>query len=429
MSPYRVPKTGLSDVLHRSNKMGPNGHSVLAAHWDAWALRESPLWQSFTELARHLGLPHLPSRVETLSKITAHWLRLRPSLPGFLPCRQIVLGRFGVKEEPGGKKRLFAISDYWTQTVCKVLHDDLMGRLRAWPMDGTWDQGRASDRVRAATAKGIKCYCFDLSAATDRFPARFTELVLGHLIGANAASAWLTLLTERDYWYRGRSFRYNCGQPMGTLSSWAAFALSHHVVVQIAAHRVGEKGLFQDYALLGDDIVIFDPDVALEYQDFMSWLAVTINHDKSVVGAGLAEFAKRHFYQGHEITGAPGKLIRLAGLYPSGLRVLVEHLLQRGWDLSLESVLASSALQTDMFRFERLWRYFLVSLAGPGAPFSRQALWGGLWRSSWEPLLGVVLGSSPEFGPATTASALSNNLPIVWQDWSDLGLVRCFEIR
>jgi len=429
VSQYRLDPEGSSEVLHRSNRMGPNGHSVLAAHWDAHALRESVLWQSFVDLAQHLGAPNLPSRVTTLSQVTGHWLASRPSLTRFLPEHQIVLGRFGVKDEPGGKKRLFAISDYWTQSLCKRLHDYLMAALKRLPMDGTWDQGRAADRVREMTRRGIKCYAYDLSAATDRFPARFTELVLGHLTSASAASAWLTLLTEREYWYRGKSYRYACGQPMGTLSSWAAFAVSHHVVVQIAAHRIGHEGLFSDYALLGDDIVIFDGDVAAEYLDLMAWLGVAINHDKSVVGVGLAEFAKRQFYQGYEITGAPGKLIRLAGLFPSGSRILCEHLQTRGYDLSLESVLASYAVHTRFFEYARLWRYLLVSLAGPGTPFSRQALWGGLWRSSWEPLLRVVLGSSPEFGPATTALTSGDNLPIVDPDWSSLGIERCFEIR
>lgn len=186
-------------------------------------------------------------------------------------------------------------------------------------MDGTWDQSQAAERVRLETAKGSELYSFDLSAATDRFPARFTELVLGPLIGPDAASAWVTLLTERPYHYKGTDYRYAAGQPMGTLSSWAAFAVSHHVVVQLAARQAGVDGLFTGYALLGDDIVIFDPDVATEYRDFMDWLHVDINMDKSVVGAGLAEFAKRVFYEGHEVTGVPSRLLRLAALYPSGL--------------------------------------------------------------------------------------------------------------
>jgi hypothetical protein len=315
---YQMPKSA-DPIIHRSNRMGPNGHSVFASHWDALALRESGLWQTFKVLAEALGSSPLIRKVDILARLTESWLLERLSLTWSLPERHPALGRFGVKEEPCGKKRLFAISDYWTQSVCKPLHDYLMATLKRLPMDGTWDQSRASDMVREETAMGTKLYSFDLSAATDRFPVRFTELVLGPLIGPDAASAWVTLLTERPYCYKGRDYYYNAGQPMGTLSSWAAFALSHHVVVQLSARLAGYEGLFTGYALLGDDIVIFDQDVATEYRDYMDWLHVEINMDKSVVGVGLAEFAKRIFYKGHEVSGVPARLLRLAALFPSGL--------------------------------------------------------------------------------------------------------------
>lgn len=33
--------------------------------------------------------------------------------------------------------------------------------------------------------------------------------------------------------------RYAVGQPMGALSSWAMLALTHHLIVAMAARRVG----------------------------------------------------------------------------------------------------------------------------------------------------------------------------------------------
>jgi hypothetical protein len=425
--PYRVPDS-VEPVLHRSNRSGPNGHSVLASHWDALALRESGLWPTFKVLAEALGSAPLIRKVDILAQLTESWLRQRLGLAQSLPCRYPALGRFGVKDEPCGKKRLFAISDYWTQSICKPLHDYLMDSLRRLPMDGTWDQSVAAERVREETARGTKLYSFDLSAATDRFPARFTELVLGPLIGPDAASAWVTLLTERPYHYRGTDYRYAAGQPMGTLSSWAAFAVSHHVVVQLAARQAGVEGLFTGYALLGDDIVIFDPDVATEYRDFMDWLHVEINMDKSVVGPGLAEFAKRVFYQGHEVTGVPAKLLRLTALYPSGLRVLVSALLRRGWSFGPESILASLSVGTDIVSFPRLWRLYLVSLMGPGAPFSRPALWGGTWMSPWEDLIRFLF-SEPSVLIRRPPLQPAQGSVVPWVDWSGLGIERCFEIR
>ncbi|KAL0300400.1 UNVERIFIED_CONTAM: putative mitochondrial protein [Sesamum calycinum] len=48
------------------------------------------------------------------------------------------------------------------------------------------------------------------------------------------------------------------GQPLGYLSSWPLFALTHHILMAVC--RTGEK--FTKYAVLGDDVVIADQEVA-----------------------------------------------------------------------------------------------------------------------------------------------------------------------
>lgn len=69
-------------------------------------------------------------------------------------------------------------------------------------------------------------------------------------------------------------------------------ALTHHVIVRCAALNAGiEK--FNDYAILGDDIVICNDDVAREYCDLMRILGVSINMSKSIVSDRFCEFAKR----------------------------------------------------------------------------------------------------------------------------------------
>jgi len=94
--------------------------------------------------------------------------------------------------------------------------------------------------------------------------------------------------------------RYSVGQPMGALSSWAMLALTHHLIVQFAAYRVGIVPLgkwFKRYALLGDDIVIASSKVAKAYLRIMSQLGVGVNLSKSIIslnGSGF-EFAKRFF--------------------------------------------------------------------------------------------------------------------------------------
>lgn len=70
-------------------------------------------------------------------------------------------------------------------------------------------------------------------------------------------------------------------------------ALTHHVIVQVAARRAGfEK--FEDYAILGDDIVIANGAVAKIYLQIIKDLGVDVNLSKSLVSKdSVAEFAKR----------------------------------------------------------------------------------------------------------------------------------------
>jgi len=61
---------------------------------------------------------------------------------------------------------------------------------------------------------------------------------------------------------------YAAGQPMGAYSSWCAMALTHHLIVRVAALRAGFPH-FTSYALLGDDIVIADAAVAQQYRTLL----------------------------------------------------------------------------------------------------------------------------------------------------------------
>jgi hypothetical protein len=79
---------------------------------------------------------------------------------------------------------------------------------------------------------------------------------------------------------------------MGAYSSWASLALTHHVIVRVAAIRSGFVN-FKDYCVLGDDVVIANDAVASEYLQLMKSLGVEINLTKSVISDEFAEFAKR----------------------------------------------------------------------------------------------------------------------------------------
>lgn len=88
------------------------------------------------------------------------------------------------------------------------------------------------------------------------------------------------------------------GQALGYYGSWTLFALSHHYIVWIAAEIAypRRKDPFWDYAILGDDVVIGDEQVAKEYTHLLSRMGVTISLSKSLISRnGTLEFAKKYW--------------------------------------------------------------------------------------------------------------------------------------
>lgn len=97
-------------------------------------------------------------------------------------------------------------------------------------------------------------------------------------------------------------------------------------------------GTFTNYALLGDDIDIWDETVAINYQVFMNALDVTVSQAKSYVptkeGSSYktpykAEFAKRIYKSGLEYSGlSPGLLkegMKTPWACPEFVTFLVKH--------------------------------------------------------------------------------------------------------
>jgi hypothetical protein len=256
-----------------------------------------------------------------------------------------VLGKLGFKTEAAGKVRVFAMVDCFTQWVLDPLHKAVFQTLGEIPQDGTFDQVKPLDHLvdrqsklredykapgsfiprvtkrlpgDVRNTKAWALYSFDLSSATDRLPLVFQKVLLSPILGAWGAEVWGCLLVAREYMIPKRSdlgikpqkVMYTTGQPMGALSSWALLALIHHCIVQWSWYRVLRKrGLgaftwYEDYAVLGDDVVILGTDVAREYVGIMQSLGVAISLHKSLIsprGKGF-EFAKRTYLDGVDVS-------------------------------------------------------------------------------------------------------------------------------
>ena len=69
-------------------------------------------------------------------------------------------------------------------------------------------------------------------------------------------------------------------------------ALTHHLLVCVAALRAGIRR-FKGYALLGDDLVLTNRRVTLEYLALLRELDMPVSEAKTHVSQDTYEFAKR----------------------------------------------------------------------------------------------------------------------------------------
>jgi len=193
-------------------------------------------------------------------------------------------------------------------------------------MDCTFDQTRPLDRLKGQSF----CYCYDLSSATDRFPLRLMSMVLDQLFDPDFAAAVVAALGlnifKVQFVKSDRSVSFCAGQPLGYYSSWSLFALTHHLLVMLAADAIHPGSRFTKYALLGDAIIICDERVAPRYRDLLSRLGVSISVQKSLIShRGAGEFAKRFRVNNMRDDISPVSVKALLNFYhPYGLMAICE---------------------------------------------------------------------------------------------------------
>jgi len=212
-----------------------------------------------------------------------------------------ILGKLSFIYDPECKLRIVAIVDYYTQLFLKPIHVKIMKKLSNFPQDRTYTQ----DPFNKWANDQNKFWSLDLSSATDRFPISLQRRLLCSIFNKELSDGWNHILSGREFMTpKGDLIRYATGQPMGAYSSWAAFTITHHLVVHWCAHLCGHKK-FKDYILLGDDIVIKNDEVAQKYKQWMNYLGVDLSDSKTHVSEDTYEFAKRWICKGKEITGVP----------------------------------------------------------------------------------------------------------------------------
>nr|QIR30243.1 RNA-dependent RNA polymerase [Plasmopara viticola lesion associated mitovirus 20] len=287
---------------HSSTKAGPNGQALGMAHLE---LLELPDWlsESIHEVGGEQLKNYMDLLTEGLSLVKGKLLK-DVSINTFR--------RISVKPDKALKNRPIAILDYWSQCALRPLHKAIFRWFSVCQQDMTMNQLG----IESCIGKWPSYHSLDLSAATDRFPISLQGKILGYLVDKKYAENWCKIMVGMPFSHGNRQIYYKSGQPMGAYSSWAVFALSHHIIVQYSAHTSDKTkwnrfGSFEDYAILGDDIVIGEPLVAKRYKEVMKGLGVELSDAKSHESVKFVEFAKNswRYYEGRKsfvnVSGVP----------------------------------------------------------------------------------------------------------------------------
>jgi hypothetical protein len=333
------------ESMFKTSKKGPNGPALLTLDKDLHAIKEAGILE--TILSMHKAVEEIrvgqakqeislkqdlypeldllvfdsdklenQGRLERKKDMMAHVEVMMQHALKYEPNRydKCLTSKLGFLSEGGCKTRVIAIGDYFTQDALKPLHRSLYRCLNKLKTDGTSSHNRIGQLVKSKTLTAETISSFDLTAATDRFPIFIQEFVLSGMYTPKIASLWRRLMTDRDFTAGSRQIRYNVGQPMGLLSSWAAFALTHHITIEAIALKAGFTS-FKDYCIIGDDVTIFNKIVADGYREFLNHFKIEISEQKSLESVSQplsAEIAKRLFLNGQEVSPIPFDAIESA---------------------------------------------------------------------------------------------------------------------
>jgi hypothetical protein len=104
---------------------------MLTSHYDALAILQSPRDRQNFEYLLKID----PNWAPFQDMITYHGSKLAGIVGNNLTG--LSTGKLSFLAEPGGKTRVIAIGDYWSQIALRPLHDTIMKMLKRLETDGT----------------------------------------------------------------------------------------------------------------------------------------------------------------------------------------------------------------------------------------------------------------------------------------------------
>jgi hypothetical protein len=176
--------------------------------------------------------------------------------------------------------------------------------IRRIPNDCTHDQGKFNTKIaNRVNNPGLYVGSVDLSQATDNFPFHISQCLLDVIIRNKSCTtvqrSWdLFKEISRSSWLCGEEIAmWSVGQPLGTLPSFKAFALGHHILLESSSFGLGYG--HSPYCIVGDDILFFNKKLRQWYIQLMDRrlscpLSLHKSHEDNLVEFGGMTFIKNH---------------------------------------------------------------------------------------------------------------------------------------
>jgi len=223
-----------------------------------------------------------------------------------------IVGRIGFIQERGAKLRAVANPYRVFQAALSRLGNALFDFLQtSCPWDCTFDQESGIGWVERKLNSGSTLFSVDLSDATNQFPLtlqmRVLEKLLGnilrkspgpqneavqclHLFEIISKGRWHVPNKRKDLEAVKAPFRlfWRKGQPLGLYPSFAAFAVTHGIMLDSIERSLGLRDTF---VILGDDVCISDASVNSEYRKMLDVLGCPVSETKTLQSNKVAEFA------------------------------------------------------------------------------------------------------------------------------------------
>jgi hypothetical protein len=335
--------------FHKTSNAGPNGQALMFSLNDLFLMDISLIEDIIL-----LGGPKLERYIKLVLKYKSY-------LINFFPTSGKLLRKLIAFPDKEGKTREVAIFDYYSQTSLIPLHNYLFKALKKIPQDFTYDQ----TGYMSSLSNSEVYYSIDLTAFTDRFPIEINRDLLASRIGPEKADAWKRIMTQK-FTLNNETISYSVGNPMGAYSSWNSTTLSHHFVVWKACKNKGINWKTLPYAMLGDDLVIGNRLIALEYCRLIRTLGIHWSKEKTHISPHFFEFAKRLHWNGHDMSPFP-----ISGLWSERNRVtgqiqVLDNACSKGWFSTSECIES----------YEEL-------LSLRGFPRRLRTKWSAMLRKSW----------------------------------------------